>query len=240
MERKSSVVMATFGAVFVFVSLFLGVLFTFGGLCGVIIGVTGGGNLCGLGLIFGLPALVLGIILLCLLRPAYLLLKRNLNQYQNQEGLTPQERKLLSLSVVILFVVSILMSLIYISPYVSYRAISNFNPYNLTPEMIRSMKAAIKKEFKKHDTVVLQVYYHPPYFKDSFYQQSEESKKEIIDSQFISDYYLKIIGINDAKRFKKSRGYSFIVEVTEAGYEKLRQSEYLRAIELFNIPPKYQ
>ena len=161
----------------------------------------------------------------------YLFVPRVADQFHktDQKILTSNEKKLI-LACVILGTISTVLLILYgfMRPH--------FNPYHPTPEMIQSMKGRIKREFEKKDSVVLIVYYHPPYWNNPDYRQSDETEKERVNEKFIIDTYLKVIGFEskDLKHFIKGRGYTFIVEVTEPGYEKLRRCKHLRALKLYD------
>lgn len=161
-----------------------------------------------------------------------LFVPRIANQFgeTSQEALTSWEKKFILISCIIL---PILLTSHYINSYRFSSKISNFNPYNPTAEMVRSMNDMISNEFKKHHTVVLEIYCFPNYFDEFHYKKSSEAERKLIDTKFIRDSVLKDIASQDIKHFK-GRHYDFIVEVTEIGYEKLRQSKYVRAIELFD------
>lgn len=198
------------------------------GLYGVVMGFTSGhggpSDLSFLGIVFGFPAFIVGAIFLGGIKPAFLLMKRNL--YADESDLTVKEAMLL------VFLILIPTSIVVFSMNQGQKQATNyknlmrdFDFYQPTDEMIDSMKKRIRNKFKKHDTIFLSVRYWP--------QNKNNSDN---NSGNLKDYYLESIGPENIKNFKwKSKGDLFVVELTEEGYENLRRSKYLRSIYFYDM-----
>ncbi len=212
---------------------FTGILSLLSGMCGVFLitygtiivlmtieATSAGKDATGLGIIVGPLIGLPGLILLILFLPAIRLLK-------------------LKKIILIFLIASSALAAIFFQTQVElkkakfHRLNENFDIYNPTTEMIRSMNNRIKNEFQKHKTLFLTVRYYPPKT-DQFTEQGS-----------LQNYYIETIGRNNIKRFKWGPVNDwFSIEINEAGYNNLRKSKFLRSIyfndlSIYGKPPKF-
>jgi len=224
MERKRSMVASTIGTICLFIGLFMGVPLSVYGLfitISTIIFSTTGYDATGLGIIMGPMMIGPGIVALCLLIPAVRLL--NLQQKQIVLPVT---------------IITLFMLIIGVNNFMSIKLKGDKERQKAKKVQefykLEDMKIQIKFENKK----IVSVKFSLTYQDDSEFRQkinnSSMLTRKALNQRLATDKIFEPIGRMDMPSFRmQDNSLNYVVEVTYAGYEKLKSNKYAKWISLW-------
>lgn len=143
-------------------------------------------------------------------------------------------KKLSKKSKISLYVLSIIFLAVSMGMYsyqqLQIKKLSEFDHNHPTPEMVAEMDALIYKSLERNEYVDLRVVYQPPFVSSPDYRNSDETTKITMNDKFYENHFIQPLDGEGVWFIRKTQLFAFHVKVTKAGFEKLKNTRYIRSI----------